>query len=1106
MVWRKWLVRGGCYSTMSLLALGGLAWMCTTQPEVVRQIVQDNLRRQFLHVNVSIQSAQAHLLGGVGVQELRLGRNDSIDRADILYVPRATIYHDKEKLFGEIGVGLRKVEMIRPQLRIVRERDGQLNVAGILGPPDLKVPLPTIVIRQGTIVLEDRGRLPSGPLLEIKNAQLTLINDPLPTLQLEGSGEVDVLGPIRFRATIQRADYSTRVHIDLPEVPVGPTLLARLPGFCPDLATHLQQLQGQGSLGIDLVYDPASARPFHHEITVKFRQGSWGHPRLPHTLEQIEAEGRCVDGVIPRASLKARCGTGQVAVSLEDLVVPDRQQAPDDLRPEDLVRSLEARIEHFTLTRESLAHLPPALKWIATTYDPAGPVSLNFVYHKPGPGPLVKQWHISLEGIRACFSGFPYPVEGVKGSIDCDTSRTDEYHTEMDLTGLAGTCPARLRGRITGPPTAPGVEIDISGVGLRLDDKVLAALPESGRKLALQFIPEVSRRNGLATHPMGYADVHGALRRPAGQAKFENIYTIHFKQSSVKADLFPYPLENVDGTLTLYPDHWECKGFRGTHEGGVVLVDGYSIRLPGSSGVRSQKSEVRGQKSEVRDQPVHPTAHTSDHQAPITNHQVSLSPSPPLEQIRLFIRGRDVLLDRDFEQALAPAGTPDRKPLQNAWQTLALSGRMNFAAEVVDDPHHPGDLTVGVDVDHCTMKPTFFGYALSDVSGSVRYGRNRVLLGDVKARHGSAQLGIRWGQLQLKPGGGFLAWLKGIEGAGLVPDEELLIALPEGMRKILEPLHLRDPLQVSTELTLDAGPVAGSPVKVWWDGKVVLNRCSFQAGVEARQATGEVSCRGYHDGARVRGVVGNLLFDQAVLLGQPVRNISARLEVAPEAPDAFAVRQLKADLFGGSVCGEARLRIGPVLGYEVWLEVLRMQLEQFGQHNLGASASKAQLSGPARAFLYLNGEGTDLLGLKGSGRVDVDNGKMGQLPLLLDLVKAFGLQVPDRTAFVQAHLLFNIEGPQIQVRELQLSGNAISLLGQGTVDVDGDHLNLDFCATPGRMRELLPAGLDLIPPAISEQILKIKMRGHLGKTDGVRFDKELVPALTEPLKRVMGTR
>jgi hypothetical protein len=149
------------------------------------------------------------------------------------------------------------------------------------------------------------------------------------------------------------------------------------------------------------------------------------------------------------------------------------------------------------------------------------------------------------------------------------------------------------------------------------------------------------------------------------------------------------------------------------------------------------------------------------------------------------------------------------------------------------------------------------------------------------------------------------------------------------------------------------------------------------------------------------------------------------------------------------------------------------------------------------------GEGSDLLGLKGNGRVDVPAGKMGQLPVLLDLIKAFGLRMPDRTAFEQAQLVFSIEGPQMRVQQLDLLGHAVSLRGAGKVDLDGSNLELDFSATPGRPLGVLPNPVDVLPQMISQQLLKIKMRGQLGQGGQVRFDKELMPGVVEPLKRLM---
>ena len=55
----------------------------------------------------------------------------------------------------------------------------------------------------------------------------------------------------------------------------------------------------------------------------------------------------------------------------------------------------------------------------------------------------------------------------------------------------------------------------------------------------------------------------------------------------------------------------------------------------------------------------------------------------------------------------------------------------------------------------------------------------------------------------------------------------------------------------------------------------------------------------------------------------------------------------------------------------------------------------------------------------------------------------------------------------------------------------------------GSVTQVLPAGFDVIPQAISGQLLKIKMRGKLGKGGGLIFQQVPVPAVVEPLRRAM---
>src|SRR5262249_46410679 len=159
------------------------------------------------------------------------------------------------------------------------------------------------------------------------------------------------------------------------------------------------------------------------------------------------------------------------------------------------------------------------------------------------------------------------------------------------------------------------------------------------------------------------------------------------------------------------------------------------------------------------------------------------------------------------------------------------------------------------------------------------------------------------------------------------------------------------------------------------------------------------------------------------------------------------------------------------------LTASQVRLEEFGYHNLGPDS---QVQGLASAHLYLAGQGLDCSQLQGSGTVEVPSGKMYNLPVLLDLLKVIGLRVPDRTAFEEAPAALDTKGGGVHATRLELFGNAISLRGQGEMNLDGSDINLDFNADWGRITQVLPPGINQIPPAISDQLLKVKMRGSLG--------------------------
>src|SRR5579883_166424 len=1079
MTWRKWLVRSLVFSVLGLAILVALLYEAWTNPAAVRRQVLAKLHKIFIGATVNIDTARLRLLGGIGVRDLRMARRDELDRGDFLYVPSAVIYHDKEHLLdGTLGV--RKIELDRPRVRVVCERDGRINLSGLLAPPDLNERVPTLIVRRGVLVIEDRRGPSPTVLLEIKDLNLTVVNDPLSTLVIKGNGQSDALGAVRIDARFYRPSDAASAVVELPEVPVGPPLVQRFVGLCPDCARHIRELSGTARVQATLVYRPGAgaAEPFTYDVNFELNKGEWRHECLPSPLENIHAKLRCINGRIPHAELQSRLDGANVKLDLWDVVL--REQAPNCIQ--DMVAKLEAKVEHLTVTPRVFEHLPPVCQKIQKTYNPAGPVSLTYQFYRPDAERWEKHWTIEPEGMTAEFEDFRYPIEGVTGRVTLDQSSGCDDLIQVDLSGRGADRPVKVNGFIKGDKTSE-VDLVIAADDVPIDHQLMKALPEKSRELARTFLPSDSRELGLSEQPLGQvqpaglANIKVFVRRTRGQEAFANRYLIAFHDSSLKYDLFPYPLEKVTGVLDIQPDHWECRDFHGSHKGGEIWVEG---------------------SNDGRSAGVPPASSRSAAETPAPSGRDARAPKH--ECVQVAIRGKDILLDPEFEQALSPEKVPGRAALRNAWAMLALRGRLSFESIVLDRPDQPQDIDVAVDIKGCSMQPDFFRYAMTDVSAGIRYKQGRVYVKDVSAKHGSGKLGLKEATIVLKPSSGFTAWFTDITGEDLLPDEEFLRALHPALGHGLEPLQIRKPLQVKTKLVLDAPTVPGEPMKIWWDGGAALHKQLFQTGVEVSDVDGIIWCDGHHNGRQFDYIKGHIVLDRATILGQPFTKLQGRIKVAPETPDILSLYDLSANVFGGFVGGEARFLFSSPLRYEVNLHALNVQLEQFGKHNqLGADA---QLQGPASAGLYLTGEGTDLSGLKGNGRVDVARGKMYRLPLLLDLLKAFGLRMPDRTAFEQAHMVFGIEGPQMRIHSLDLYGNAISLRGQGTLNiVDGSNLNLDFSADPGRMPQLLPPVISDLSQAVSDQLFKIKLRGKLSSP---HFEKEFVPGVVDPIKRVFG--
>jgi hypothetical protein len=1029
MSWRKWLVRLLVFSVLGGCAFAALLYQRWTDPSAVREQVVTNLRKLFPGAAVSLDGARMNLFGRIVLSELRLSRKDDPEGIEFLHVPSVVVYHDKEQL-GHGKVVFRKVELHTPRLRLQRGRDGRWNLAGLVsGGPYPKQAMPILVITQGTLVLDDRLAAPGTPLLEITDVELKVINDPEATVTFDGTGASEELGAVQLHGTWQRDTGVVSLALEATGIPLTPLLMQRLATNCPDKALTPFHLEGKADLQARLDYQPANSQPLTHDVRLRVRDARILHPKIPLPLDNLTASARCINGRLTVEHLSAASGPARVELHGGSARMPHPEQNFEGV----------VTVSHLPLTKELAQRLPEPVQNLYNLFSPVGKASIELRAACQDNRWLRHHYTMHPEGLGVCYAGFQYPCDHITGVVEYDCL---ENRTRVDTQGRAGGQPFTFRGTWQGCKEQADVNFAINATGLKVDDQLIDALPTEVRKIARSF------------HPSGRCDGKVAIvHRPGTPVNlYPNTYEIRFYDLAVKWDGFGYPLEQVSGTLHVYPDHWEFRDFRGAHHGGEVFVRGQTF---------PQAPADRGKEA----------------------------------RLLLEISGQKIALDGDLQ-----ASFKEMPGLEKAWKTFAPAGRLNFAARIDRVPGRDQDLDIALDVRGCSIAPTFFSYTLHDLCGQLRYHKDQVVLTKFTAHHNQTRLSLEKGVVDLYPGGGFYADLSDLRGNPVLPDEEFVAALPEELRSAVQGIKLQDPFAVKAQrLVVAQGSEAGSLLDMYWDGQFWVRGAKLELGVDVEDVTATLACVGRHNGRQLLGLSGNVELERATVFKQPFHDAHARLLVHPKKPDELAVG-LYAPAFGGEVSGEVLVQFHSDLHYVLNLRAMQIQLEQFGKHNFGP---KAQLSGVAGGRLYLTGQGSDAASLDGNGSLDIPYTtatRLYNLPLLLDLLKFLGLRWPDRTLFEEAHAVFGIHGNRVNITRLDLQGNVVSLWGRGDVNLDGTDIQLDFYPSWARVEQVLPPLVRSIPPAISKTLLKIEVRGKVtGEPQDIVFHKKPVPGLVDPI-------
>jgi hypothetical protein len=266
--------------------------------------------------------------------------------------------------------------------------------------------------------------------------------------------------------------------------------------------------------------------------------------------------------------------------------------------------------------------------------------------------------------------------------------------------------------------------------------------------------------------------------------------------------------------------------------------------------------------------------------------------------------------------------------------------------------------------------------------------------------------------------------------ADLELTDRLFEACPAEIRAFLSNLRPTGAAEVPV-LEIRGNP--GSPDAPWEiSGEMLLRGASFLSGPVVRDLDATLTIAESRIERTDFRLVATARAARANLLGHPLEDLYFEVDAGPRRVE---IRSVEGRAYGGSLAPADTWVIvdaSSPFSYRGELRFGGIDVERYLE---AQDPDEAAIRGVVQSRIRFEGRGNDLLAVRASGRAEVDDARLFEVPIIRSILQVLPLRRPP--VFTRAETKFRLDRGLFEIDELSLYSVPLSLYGDGTLDLDG---------------------------------------------------------------------